>query len=111
MRAIKQKPSETAGIVAEGFAKRQNKFRAKPTTQADSQAIEFSERAQSCTVCGDPLSDSFAPSPDGRCNTCADYRPRPRRFRRYSATAHCAVAGFTRPRHSSHITRRVYATA
>ena len=63
-----------------------------------------------CVVCNDPLADSFAPSPDGRCDTCIGYRRPPRPFRSYLITAHCAAAGFARTQRRRS-RRRAYASA
>lgn len=111
MRQI-TKPSAVAGITVEGFAKRTNNFHAQPNTSARSQAMEFSDAdLKPCIVCGDPVSDSFAPSSDGRCDTCCGYRRPPRPFRRRSAAARCAAADCIRPPQRNRITRRVHAAA
>ena len=47
-------------------------------TQNPLPPLSVSQREEiSCAVCGGDLVDSFAPSPDGRCDCCRAYRPAP----------------------------------
>lgn len=109
MNLKRERPS--AIPAAEGFQKLTENFQAQGSTPVITEAIEFSTAAPVCAVCSDPLSDSFAPSPDGHCETCSTYRPAPPKPPCYPPAAHFTAGGVARLPRIRRFIRRVYAAA